>query len=401
MKGMVELFLAMLAALQSPVALIEPARATPAQAPNKAETQPRSILVMLKPAPVRYGGSDNYASSYGSALSKASRDRIGRRLASAHHAQYVGFWELPEIGLDCLILEFPAGSNTNPVIAAIQRDKAVEWAEPMEEYNTLEAVKYNDPLYPASPATRLWYLDQLHSMATGKGVSVAVVDSAIDGSHPDLHGQMRLTRDFVEDHPSRAEPHGTAVAGIIAARANNGIGIVGIAPDARLLGLRACWQTSGQSICNSLSLAKAMHFAIANNVDVLNMSLTGPRSELLSRLLDRAKLKGIVVIASVDPKAAEGGFPASKAGVIAVTSGMPDKLSGSVFRAPGAGVPTTKSGGGWHLVNGSSFSAAHVSGLFALMIERRGHTRNQLVLVRAAKGGAIDAVESVRQATAR
>jgi subtilisin family serine protease len=64
---------------------------------------------------------------------------------------------------------------------------------------------------------------------------VAVVDSGVDAEHPDLAGQLALRRNFVDAVPDAAEAHGTAVAGIIAARADNGIGIAGVAPGAR------CW----------------------------------------------------------------------------------------------------------------------------------------------------------------
>lgn len=401
MNTMIGLVVAALTAFSSPTVASQPARENPGQASSDSVVEPRRILVMLKPLPARFRGSDGYDPGYGSALSKASRDRIGQRIAKTNGARYLGFWGLPEIGLDCVILEVAAGSDASTIVAAIGRDRAVEWAEPMEDYRTLNKRAYNDPLYPASPAAKQWRLDQLHPLATGKGVSVAIVDSAVDGTHPDLQGQVRMTRDFVEGRPTRAEPHGTAVAGIVSARANNSLGIVGVAPDARLLGLRACWQTAERSICNSLSLAKAIHFAIVMNVDVLNLSLAGPHSRLLTVLLDRAMAEGIVVVASVDPGTARGSFPASHPGVVAVTDRPMALLRGLAYQAPGSAVPTTRPDGRWLLVDGSSFAAAHVSGLFALMIERRGQTGNRLALVRAADGAAIDALESLKKSTAR
>ena len=79
-------------------------------------------------------------------------------------------------------------------------------------------------------------------------------------------GQVALKENFVDGRRELPEEHGTAVAGIIAARADNGVGIVGVAPNARLLALRACWQESSQAtVCTSLSLAMALHFAIAHD----------------------------------------------------------------------------------------------------------------------------------------
>ena len=111
---------------------------------------------------------------------------------------------------------------------------------------------HNDPLYAAEPAAAQWHLADLHRIATGRGVKVAVIDSGIEVRHPDLAGQILMSRNFVAGRSAAAEQHGTGVAGIIAAKADNGIGIAGVAPGARLLGLRACWQTPGATVCDTL-----------------------------------------------------------------------------------------------------------------------------------------------------
>jgi subtilisin family serine protease len=192
-----------------------------------------------------------------------------------------------------------------------------------------------------------------------------------------------------------AEQHGTGVAGIIGAKADNGIGIAGVAPGARLLGLRACWQANAATLCDSLSLAKAIYFAIENRADVINLSLTGPEDRLLRALLKVAEAKGSVIVTAFDEKLAGGGFPAAMSGVIAVSDTALAPSRGSAYTAPGRDVPTTEPGGRWFLVNGSSYAAAHVSGLVALMRERRRSATPVLVAARA--GGAIDACASLRR----
>src|SRR5207249_4865370 len=134
------------------------------------------------------------------------------------------------------------------------------------------AVQHNDPLYPTQPAAHAWRLSELHELATGRNVRVAVVDSGVEQTHPDLAGQVLVAENFVDGRPYAAERHGTAVAGIIGARADDGIGIVGIAPQARLMALRACWQEStDDTLCTSLSLAKALLFAITHEAEVVNV----------------------------------------------------------------------------------------------------------------------------------
>jgi subtilisin family serine protease len=210
---------------------------------------------------------------------------------------------------------------------------------------------------------------------------------------------MLLNRNFVIGRMLSAETHGTGVAGIIAAKANNRQGIVGVAPQARLLGLRACWQDENRSLCDSLSLAKALHFAIEKNVDVLNLSLTGPSGKLLTQLIAKAMANGAVVVAAVDSTEQGGGFPASSKGVVAVTDNMSIMSNTRGYRAPGNGVPTTQPNSKWFAVDGSSYSAAHVSGLFALLIEMRRVGNAQPLLIRAKDGsGKIDTRASLRKA---
>ncbi len=260
-------------------------------------------------------------------------------------------------------------------IQQVGRDLAVAWAEPIALYSTRSAAAgHNDPLYAAEPAAQQWHLADLHRIASGRGSRVAVIDSGIDGAHPDLAGQLLLNRNFVSGQSLVAEQHGTAVAGIIAAKADNGLGIAGIAPGARLLGLRACWQQSRtltSTECDTLSLAKAIYFAVENRADVINLSLAGPSARLLRELIGSAYSHGAAVVGAFDPKLPGGGFPASVPGVIAVSDAVVAGAHGDVYIAPGRDVPTTQPGGRWFLVNGSSFAAAHVSGLIALAHQRR------------------------------
>lgn len=379
-----------------------------AEPPTTAESTPeselksesRQILVLLRQAPAHYRGGDGYGSGYGDERSKASREVIGKRLAKEHGMRFVGFWAMPEIKLDCIIMEAAEGQVVRDVIAEIEKNKEVQWAEAVEEYQSLGEAEYNDPLFAAAPVAILWHLAELHKIATGKGVSIGVVDSSIDVTHPDLSGQMALNRNFVEGRSFGPESHGTGVAGVIAAKPNNNKGMVGVAPKARLVGLRACWQNVSGSVCDSLSLAKALHFAIEKDVDVLNLSLTGPKSKLLTELIAKATSNGVVVVAAVDRNVANGGFPASSSGVVAVSEGASAASNSNAFRAPGKGIPTTQPGSKWSMVNGSSYSAAHVSGLFALLIEERGNGKARPTLIREKNGGgSIDTRASLKKAS--
>jgi len=348
----------------------------------------RQVLILLR-LPAQHARPDAaYAGSYGAGAERKARQRMASRIARANGMELAAGWPMPLLGLDCFVLNVPPGRSQAEAVAQLSRDPAVAWSEPMHVYRA-EAAAPNDPLFAAQPAARDWRLADLHAIATGRNVRVAVIDSAIDARHPDLAGQFQSRRNFAPEHPDTPELHGTGVAGIIAAVADNRVGIAGVAPDARLMALRACWQQeTTATVCNTLSLAEALHFAIDHDAQVINLSLSGPPDLLLAGLIDAALARGIVVVSAVDPNLAGGGFPASHPGVVAVTNAA-NPGRGAVS-APGRDVPTTQPGGRWGLVTGSSYAAAHVSGLAALVRQRSPRVRSPLILV-AGQAGGVDA----------
>jgi Subtilase family len=368
--------------------------------PDGGTASPREsrqqVLVLLRLTPEHFRPNAEYGDSYGDGLGHSARQRVAARLARAHKLTLVSAWPLPLIGVDCFIMTVPAGQTPEQVAAQLSRDPGVEWSQPMSLYHAQSAEAPNDPLFKAQPAAREWRLADLHEIATGRNVLVAVIDSQIENSHPDLIGQVQISQNFVPDRPDAPEQHGTEIAGIIAAIEGNGIGIAGVAPRARLMGLRACWQPtprqsgSAGTVCDSLSLAEALHFAIAHNVQVINLSLSGPPDLLLGRLVDVATARGVTVVGAYDRSLPGGGFPASHAGVVAVVDESPGSPIPGIVSAPGRDIPTTEPGGRWTLVNGSSFAAAHVSGLFALLHQRAPRAQS-LTLVALPAGSGIDA----------
>jgi len=361
-------------------------------ADNTVDDPARQVLVMLHMPPAHYRPDSNYAGSYGDTAGGSARRRLAAQLAREHGLALVTAWPMPLLGADCYVMAVPPDRPPDSVAQALSRDRRVLWAQTMNVYTAQgEAGTRGDPLYPVQPAARAWHLAELHALATGRGVRVAVIDSGVDETHPDLAGQFALSANFVDGQPMTAEQHGTAVAGIIAARADNCLGIVGVAPQARLLALRACWQLpTGSTRCTTLSLAMALHFALTHDAQVINLSLSGPNDRLLDSLLDAALGRGISVVAPVDSALPDGGFPASHAGVLAVAAEPSPLAAARALLAPGRDVPTTEPGARWQLVSGASYAAAHVTGLFALLRELRGDAGPALTastVVRHASGG--------------
>lgn len=355
-----------------------PAPATPAAGGGE-------ILVMLHlPAP--HFRADGYGGAgYRDDAGHQARQRIAAALAREHGMLLVEDWPMPALNVDCYRMRLAAGQDAAAVLALLGRDRRVAWVQPIQEFSAqggAAASGAGDPLYRVQPAAAPWQLEQLRKSATGRKVLVAVIDSGVDADHPDLAGQVALQENFVDGQSYVAEEHGTAVAGVIAARADNGIGIAGVAPQARLMALRACWQADGGTRCNSFTLAKALNYALLHHAQVINLSLSGPRDRLLQQLVAVAQARGIRVVGAIDPARGDGGFPASSPGVFAVAADDAPGQAGRALLAPGRDIPTTMPGARWGMVSGSSYAAAHVTGMLAVI----GELRPQLAAERLREG---------------
>ena len=371
--------------------------------PTEADEAQRVLVLLDMPAP-HFRPDGNYAGGYADPAARSARRRTVNALARSYGLRLVTDWPLPALGVDCYVLDVPAPQRPDAVAERLSREPRVAWAQPMNVFRPQGQATHDDALFGLQPAAREWRLAQLHSAATGRGVRVAVIDSGVQRDHPDLAGRFALSANFVADHPDAAELHGTAVAGIVAARADNRVGIVGVAPNAELLALRGCWQSTGaDTFCTSLSLALALHKAIESGAQVINLSLGGPADRLVQRLIESAQARGALVVAAADRLQPHGGFPAALSNVIAVAD---DAAAGSTaIIAPGTDVPTTLPGSRWATVTGSSYAAAHVSGLLALIIELRsrsgGSAANPTGSIALRADRHVDACASLERASQR
>ena len=334
-------------------------------ASGNAEPAQGRILVMLRMPHKHFRPDADYGADYTAGAGREALRRIAARLATDYSLDVVEDWPMPVLGVDCFVMQTRAPERGAGIVERLEHDTRVESAQTMHEFRTLARPA---SLYALQPAAREWHLDELHRIATGRGVRIAAVDTGVDASHPDLAGRIGIERNFVDGSAARAEAHGTAVAGIIAAHADLRSGTVGIAPDAFLLALRACWEVDAATArCSSFTLAKALQFAIDQRAHVINLSLSGPTDRLLGRLLDAAMAGGATVVAAVDRQAPDGGFPASHPHVLAVDMDANAQATENVLLAPGVDIPVALPGGRWALASGASFAAAEVSGIVALL----------------------------------
>lgn len=340
--------------------------ARPAGAPAGAVRAAEEVLVVLPPRPPHHW------------------QEVTRSLAELHNLQPVAAWEMESLGELCIVYQVPSYTTARQMADRLARDQRVRLAQPNQQFRVQSAARAatgEDAYHDLQHAARSLRLAEAHRTATGRGVTIALVDTGVDVGHPDLRGRIAGSGDFVNqgEQTFTSDVHGTAVAGVVAATAGNEAGIVGVAPEARLLALKACWHEPAgtrRAVCSSYTLARALDSAIGSQARVLTLSLTGPDDPLLARLLERAITAGIVVVAAVDTASPDGGFPAHLPGVLApwpappeAGTAAPDAGPDGALRAPAVEILTTIPRAAYDFFSGSSFAAAHAAGVAALVLE--------------------------------
>jgi hypothetical protein len=229
-------------------------------------------------------------------------------------------------------------------------------------------------------------LAEVHKIATGKDVLVAVIDSQIDDAHPELTKAIGERFDGV-GQPDKPHTHGTGMAGAIVAQDR----LLGVAPGARALAIHAFATGTQQSPqATTQSIVAGLEWALSKGARIINMSFAGPYDPILALALKKASERGAILIAAVGnagPKSPPL-YPAADPHVIGVTAiDENDKLyKGSnvgkqvAVAAPGVDVMVPAPAGAYQLTTGTSVAAAHVSGVAALLLERHPQADAPLIL---------------------
>ncbi|HVO47563.1 MAG TPA: S8 family serine peptidase [Steroidobacteraceae bacterium] len=316
----------------------------------------------------RYAGD-----SYG--VAQNAHDQA-RRVASAYSLRQVASWPIKELSVHCVVYEITDSRPLADVLTALSRDPRVTLAQPLQEFRTLTADSaagsstYNDPLYGLQTNMVRLGIAAAHERTQGAGVRVGLIDTGVDASHPDLQDRIARSSSFVGGNSpaTAAYRHGTAMAGLIAAVANNRIGMVGIAPLARIEVFEACWQlepNSDAAACNTFTLAQALAAAIESRVPLINLSIAGPPDPLLGALVQSGLKRGVIFVGSVS--AQTGSFPTSVEGVIGAGSSEQQQPGASLY-APATHVLTLRPAAQYDFESGTSVAAAEVTGMIALLL---------------------------------
>ena len=384
-------------------------------------------LVVASPAlggtlPAAKAGQKRWIVTFKSKIKKAGRDKALAALG-VKAAAHMGTEGDSENEFSAAVVDLPAGQSLAVTlgravckspqqcaqalgdIVGVEADQRVKWIEQaqasfqgtplpnfsavMENFKFPKAGQFpQNPLMSALVASRpelTWGVNRVHAPAAwdvteGKGVKVAVIDTGIDMTHPDLIGKVdggysalkksENPEDYTDDNG-----HGTHVSGTIAA-IRDGKGVVGVAPKARLYAVKVL-DADGSG--NLSDVIDGIVWAAKNDMQVANMSLGAPiTSDTMQRAVRYAKGKGVIIVAAAGNSGGAVGYPAALPEVIAVSaSDSSDRLAvfssrgpQVKFIAPGVDIVSAKMGGGFASYSGTSMASPHVAGLVALIVSQ-------------------------------
>lgn len=317
-------------------------------------------------SPRDYGSAMQYAIAPGTRTT-------ARELATYYRLKPVREWPITQLRVHCIVYRIDDDESQSDVLRRLRSDARVESAQPLNSFGTLSSPSYNDPYASLQRSLPAMGVPQAHAWSKGKGIRIAVIDTAVDVTHADLVDSRITMSNFTGQKP-QAAAHGTAVAGVIAATGGNQVGIVGIAPEAQVHSLAACWPepaNPARAVCDSFTLAVALGSAIDLKADIVNLSLGGPSDPLLRRLVEHGLARNMIFVGALPTDGAAEGFPSEIPGVVVVDAVGHKHTARDVLLAPGTDVLTLVPKNAYDFVSGSSMAAANVSGGIALLLSHR------------------------------
>ncbi|UWU95230.1 S8 family serine peptidase [Bradyrhizobium sp. CB1015] len=306
------------------------------------------------------------------ALSMAEADELARR----HGLTRLASENFPLIGATFGLFRITDGRPYETVRREFAADGSVRSLQPNFRYVLQDqkspATAEGDPAQYALAKLRL---PQAHTLAHGANVTIAVIDSGVDARHPELANSVADNFDALGSAEG-PHVHGTGIAGAIAAHAR----LMGSAPEARIIAIRAFGGANGGAESSSYIILRSLNYAAEHGAQIVNMSFAGPKDAVIERAIAATAARGLVLIAAAGNAGAKSPplYPAANPNVIAVSAtDQQDRLFAASNRgnyiavaAPGVDIFLPAPDGKYQMTSGTSFSAAYVSGVAALLLER-------------------------------
>ncbi|GMP10570.1 MULTISPECIES: S8 family serine peptidase [Bradyrhizobium] len=316
--------------------------------------------------------ANEFVAEIDGALSPGDADALARR----HGLTRISSESFPLIGATFGLFRITDGRPYETVRREFAADGSVRSVQPNFRY-VLQDQKSTPPSEgdPAQYVLTKLRLPQAHTLAHGANVTVAVIDSGIDTKHPELANSVADNFDALGSAEG-PHVHGTGIAGAIVAHDR----LMGSAPEARIIAIRAFGGANGGAESSSYIILRSLNYAAEHGAQIVNMSFAGPKDAVIERAIAATAARGLVLIAAAGNAGAKSPplYPAANPNVIAVSAtDQQDRLFTASNRgnyiavaAPGVDIFLPAPDGKYQMTSGTSFSAAYVSGVAALLLER-------------------------------
>ena len=270
------------------------------------------------------------------------------------------------------VINVPAQAE-EAVVRALSKNPNIEFAE-LDKNIEMSATTPNDPKFSSA-----WHLPKIKAttawdFAKADGVTIAILDTGVDGTHPDLANQMVPGWNAVDGTTTTSDihGHGTAVAGTAAASSNNSTGVTAIAWNAKIMPVRITNRTDGYASVSDI--ARGLDWAANNGADVANISYEVTTSPSVSTAAQQMRNNGgLVVVAAgnggIDPGYTDNPYIISVSSTTTTDAKALTSNYGAFIdvAAPGDSILTTSRGGSYAKWSGTSFASPATAGVIALI----------------------------------
>ncbi|MFL6717094.1 MAG: S8 family serine peptidase, partial [Burkholderiaceae bacterium] len=275
---------------------------------------------------------------------------------------------------DVFLVDLPNGT-ANAVAKILERHPHLKMVE--LDRMVVSSALPNDPYLGSQ-----WHVGKVgaptawdSAAGMGEGVKIAILDSGVDASHPDLVGNLVPGYNFVDGNADTNDTcgHGTAVAGTAAAVSNNSSGVAGIAGKARIMPVKVAFYNAGSSGCYAYysTVVSGINFAADNGARIVNVSYGGvAASQAVLNAAQYLRSKGGLLFASAGNNGRDEGVAPTTAMAVVSATDENDNLAGwssygsfVTLSAPGTNIWTTSAGGRYDQWSGTSFASPLAAGV--------------------------------------